>query len=397
MKETLNPVRISTIVLLLTAVTSVWFPVPTEGQELPLKVELPPPAPGPCGAEALLSALERTPSAEEEREAQALLSEANQAAILGEDERARTLLREAAELDPTSSEIAYRLGRLLEAVGSEDSALLEYCRYLLLDPEGSDVDDVETRVEAIAGPDEDELPAIARVAFQQGLTAFDEERFEAAVLHFSRALVELPGWADAYYNRGVAQIGDGRVGAGVADLERYLELSPDAADRARVEARMLELAPTPVAQYSPGTALVTGLIFPGMGHFYSGRPGMGMLVLAGAGAGIGAALLYSEVEVRCRVPPIDGECPAGQVDERVESRPLLVPGLATAGVITVVGAIHAFRGARSNRSGMALRPDGGVEVVVDPLSGPNWSSALEFVPRGVRGDSGVQAGFRVRF
>ena len=372
-------------------------PTTLEGQSLPLKVELPSPSPGPCGPEELLLVLETEPTSEDRREAQSLLADANQAAILGEDERARSLLREAAALDPTSSEIAYRLGRLLEAVGDTEPALLEFCRYLLLDPEGADADDVEMRIEAIAGPDEDEFPGIARAAFQQGIIAAEEGRFEEAVLRFSRALVEVPVWADAYYNRGVAQIGDGRVGAGVADLERYLELAPEAPDRERVEARMEALSPAPVTRYRAGTALVAGMVFPGMGHFYSGRAGMGTLVLTGAAAGVGAALLYTEVEIRCLVPPIDGECPAGQVDERIESRPLLVPGLAAAGVITVVGAIHAFRGVRTGSDGVALRPDGTLVVGIDRFGGHGWTSALELRPRGPGGEAGATAGFRIHF
>jgi hypothetical protein len=367
-------------------------------QELPPKVELPPPAPGPCEAEALLAFFEEEISDADRERARGLLSEANQAAILGDDGSALELLREAAELDPEDPEIAYRLGRLLEGADEVPAAIREYCRYLLLAPEGSDAEEVDARVEALAGPEEDEIPAVARVAFQQGVTALEGSSYEEAVLHFSRALVELPNWPEAHYNRGLAYLGDGRTGAAESDLERYLELLPDASDRALVEVRLERLAPQAPTR-SAGTALLTGMVFPGMGHFYLGSNRAGLLVLAGAGAAAATGVLYTEVTERCRVPAVDGSCPAGEVASREVERALLVPGLAVAGAVTLVGAIHAFRRAgRSGEGSIALTPDSrGVLVGLDVVGLGSGAAALELSTPPPGRLQRIRAGLRVRF
>lgn len=374
-------------------------PAQAEAQDLPLKRELPPSAPGPCGSDELLARLEVEPTAAERDRAADLLAEANQAAILGDDARAGELLAEAAALDPGSAEIAYRLGRLLEGDGRDAEAVGEYCRYLLLEPEGADAEDVSDRIERLAVPEEDEIPGLARAAFQQGIQAVDAAQFEDAVLHFSRAIVELPRWPEAHYNRGVAHLRDGRMGAGIADLEIYLEFEPEAPDRDRIEDRIRELDPPSERSYSPGTALATGLLIPGMGHFYSGRTGTGLLVLAGAGAGVATGLLYTEVEIRCLVPLQGGECPADQVSEEVEERPLLVPGLAAAAAIGVLGAIHAWRGIRSDADRVAAGPEGGIRVGLFGAPDRPWRVDFEVAPSRSGGvlPGGITTGVRIRF
>jgi tetratricopeptide (TPR) repeat protein len=354
---------------------------------LPLKVELPPPAPGPCEASELLALVERPVTDAARAGARSLMNEANQAALLGDDTRTRALLREAAELDPTNTEVAYRLGRLLEAAGEEGAALLEYCRVLLVDPDGPDGEEARERIQELAVVEEDPIPGIARVAFQQGVGAVQAQRYDDAVLHFSRALVELPGWPDGYYNRGIAHHGQGRVSAALGDFERYLELAPAAPDRDRVARHIAALAPSaPASGPNPGTVLLTGILFPGMGHFVSDRPGMGLLVLAGAGGAAAAAVFYTEVEVSCLVPAVDGVCPPGQVDRRTERRPLFYPGAAAAGAITILGAVHAWSGARGRRARASVGGDGALEfrLGATPEGGPRgqraWAGALFVAP-----------------
>jgi tetratricopeptide (TPR) repeat protein len=403
LRRVLGPVAKFVVGLVLGLIAGMAAPQEGWAQQhpLPLKVDVPPAAPGPCEVDQLVTILEQPASADARAQARERLTEANQAALLGEDDRARLLLRQAAGFDPTNAEVAYRLARLLEAVGERDAAVLEFCRVSLVDPDGPDTPDARGRIEALAGRDEGQVPGIARVAFQRGVSAVREARFEDAVLHFSRALVEAPTWPDAHYNRALAHLGAGRTGAGVADLDRYLELSPDAPDGARVRAQRSTLAPTPGPIYSPRTTLVSGLVLPGMGHFYSGRPTTGLLVLAAAGAGVGLGLGYVDAKVTCLVPPIDGVCPVGQVDTRTESRPLLVPGLLAAGVATVVGAIHAYRSVRApsvgdwgtpdpRRAGsVGLRPDGTVAVGVGALRGGTWSASLELGSAGRTTPPGV--------
>jgi tetratricopeptide (TPR) repeat protein len=308
-----------------------------EVQELPLKRELPP---GSCEARPSGVTSAEAPLEEDRREAERLSSEANRAAILGDREGALDLLRQAAGLDPRSPEIAYRLGRALEDAGYTQEALTQLCRYLALDPEGPDAGDVRDRTDRMT------LSSSARAAFEAGIAAFDDGAFEAAARHFSRAIEEEPDWDDAHFNRGMAYLRAGRLSAGAEDLEWYLDTDPGTGDREVVRALLGRIAPALRPSYSPAVALTTGLLIPGMGQFYAGRPGLGALVLPTAGASAGMGLTYRRVEVDCLEIPTDGECPPDQVAERRVERPLRTPGLLGAAAATLFGAIHAFRGAR---------------------------------------------------
>ena len=258
--------RIASIIGLTTAALAAHCVADVRGQELPLKTDLPPLPSNACEARGYVFQAESAPPAEAAAEAQRLTAEANQAAILGDVQRARSLLGEAAALDRTSSAISYVFGRQLEAGGEQEAALSEYCRFLGIDPDAAEVDDVEARIERIgtevgalgAGP--------GRTALEDGIRTFELGDFDEAVLDFSRALVERPDWDQAHFNRAVAYLSSGRDAAGVADLEFYLEVAPDAEDRAEIEALLDEIGP--LAEYSPSTALVSGLFIPGMGHFY---------------------------------------------------------------------------------------------------------------------------------
>jgi tetratricopeptide (TPR) repeat protein len=382
--------------MLLAAVCVLSAPA-LEAQEissdLPLKRELPPPPPAPCDPWADVAAPDGQVPAEDRREAERLLAEANRAALLGERERAGEFLRRAQGLDPASAAVAYRLGRVLEEEGDDEAALEAFCRYLALEPDGQDVEDARMRTERLSPREEDPVSPAARSAFDQGVAAFDAGDLDAAARHFSRALVEEPGLDDAHYNRGVTYLRMGRIGAGAADLEWYLEANPRAPDRGRVEAQLAAVAPALEPSYSAGTALATGLLVPGMGHFYSGRPGTGFLVLATATTGVAVGLLHTNVEVECLSVPADGQCPPGDVLARHEDRPFLVPGVAAAAAATVIGAIHAFRGVRTDEAALAAS---GRTVRLDVRSGgPTPFVSLEPLPRWEGG--GARASLGIRF
>jgi thioredoxin-like negative regulator of GroEL len=330
-------------------------------QELPPRTQMPPGLTDPCEDGPVSERLRLPIGGSNPEEAQSRLSEAGEAAIQGEDDRARSLLQEASLLDPTSPEVAYRLGRILETTGEVNRATLEYCTYLALEPQGPDAPEVRNRLQALV-PRDSAVPSLALEAYREGLQALQAGSFGDAAQHFSRALAESPGWADAHYNRALAYLGEERTVAAASDLERYLEFNPEASDRTLVEARLRALAPrAPVTGPSPSVAFATGLLLPGMGHVYTGRPGRGILILAATVFAAGAGALYEEVDVRCRVPPVGGTCPSDQVAGEVRRRPYLVPGLAAAGAIGVAGAIHAWTTARSDRA-VSRTSSGGVEL-----------------------------------
>jgi tetratricopeptide (TPR) repeat protein len=394
----MGPTNIRGVVLLVVGI--LMSGTGLAGQEvfggLPLKRELPPPPPGACDGVELRGPAAADVLEADRREAERLLAEANRAALLGERETTRTLLREAAALNPASAAVVYRLGRILEDTGEDAEAVDAFCRYLALDPGGADAGDASDRVDRLFSGEEDSLPAGARSAFAEGVAAVDGGDLEAAARHFSRALVEHPRWDLAHYNRGVVYLRMGRAGAGVADLEWYLESNPGAPDGDRVRDELVALAPAVERRYSPSTALATGLLVPGMGHFYSGRPGTGFLILATATASAAVGVLHTDVEVRCRSIPVDGECPPGDVLERREDRPFLVPGLAAAAVTTVAGAIHAFRGVRSTET--ALAGTGNVGQWRGSAMGESGVTPfLSVTPLSPAEGGGARAAFGIRF
>jgi tetratricopeptide (TPR) repeat protein len=330
------------------------------------------------------------PSEEDRAQAASLAQEAGQAVILGDRERARTLLAGAAALDPTNTDIALRLARLDEETDRTEAARIGFCRVLLLAPDGPDRDEAEERARALTPEPPELIPAPARAAFGEGLRHLDAERFTEAVREFTRALVEFPEWAPAYHNRGLALVGDGRTQAARLDLERYLELEPGSPRRAAIEAAFPEDVPVEAeARYSSATTFLVGAVLPGMGHFYTDRPGRGLLVVAGAGGAAAAGVLFTRLEVEClSIPGPDG-CPEGDILEERETRPYLGAGLGAAAAITLGGALHAVltrpRGSGGSGDGSSAMfrtgPAGPFESAslrAEPARGPNFG-AVRFV------------------
>ena len=362
---------------------------------LPLKRDLPPLPSNACEAREFSFPAVTPASDEAAADAQRLASDASQAAILGQYDQARSLLSDATSRDPSSTSVSYALGRLLEDGGDQEAALREYCRFLTLGGEPSELREVEGRVENVGRALGVFGAEAARTALAAGIDAFDRGDYDEAVRNFSSALIELPDWDQAHFNRAVAYLRSGRQDAGVADLEWYLEISPAAADRLAVEAQLAALEPPAEAVYNPRTALVTGLVLPGMGHFYTGRPAYGILLLGTAGASAGFGLLYKKVEVECLSPPVNGECPIEDQLSRKETRPYLIPGLATAGAITIFGAINAYRGARIGP--VQLSRNGGIQSAIPQLTLGESVPVFRVEPRVSREGSALRAELEVRF
>lgn len=91
---------------------------------------------------------------------------------------------------------------------------------------------------------------------------------------------------------------------------------------------------------NPWAAVGLGLLVPGAGEFYVGRPMRGAAILGLAGGAAAAGLLLTRVEVTCRIPTA-GDCPPDDVLRENATRPYLGVGLATAAVLTLLGAIDA--------------------------------------------------------
>jgi tetratricopeptide (TPR) repeat protein len=279
--------------------------------------------------------------------------------ILGDLPQAAALLDRAAELDPTSPELAYRRARVLEQMAEPVAAVSEYCRALSLSPEGR-VNDATIRLEALLDEQRAALPAEAITALNSGLAATDRGAMSDALTSFQRAAERAPEWATAQYNWGVALAGRGRGSEAVVALLRYLELSPGAPDAIAVSRRVGQLqraavaAPSPNVAVavgpSPGVAVALGLLVPGMGQFYVRRPLGGLVVLSLAGGAVAAGLFVTEVSVRCLTSVPAGErCPEDEVVARETSQPYLQLAIGAAAAAGLIGALEAFFDARQRR------------------------------------------------
>jgi hypothetical protein len=122
-----------------------------------------------------------------------------------------------------------------------------------------------------------------------------------------------------------------------------------------------ESAQGPVAVYNPGQALAMGLVVPGLGQFYTGRPVRGVLALGVAGGALAAGLLTERLEVDCRSVPVNDSCPPADVLDERTRRPYLAPAIAVAAGVGLISAIDAFVTARNAnaRAATTLDPAGG--------------------------------------
>ncbi len=278
-------------VLCVGALLSVfgWSTLPSKvsGQALPFHRDYPGSGPYQCLPIGPLT--EPTPA--EQTQALQLASTADQAMILGDLERARALLARATELDPASTQLAYRHARVLEDLGQTGSAMDEFCRVLAGDAGADGVQDAQQRLEDMVAANRMAIPTPAVEAFELGLVMVDDGLIEGAAESFRVAAEEGPEWADAAYNRGAALARLGQGAEAVANFQRYLELRPEAPDAIAVSQRIGQLEGVSVLDIaSPSTVLTLGTFLPGMGQFYSGRPvgGLTVLTLAGSAAAVRA-------------------------------------------------------------------------------------------------------------
>lgn len=339
---------------------------------LQLQRDYPGSAPFVCPTPSTVS----EPSPQQQTQASQLASEADNAVILGEYERAQELLGQASELDPTAADVAYSHARVLETLGRTEESMLEYCRTIALDADAASLEDAQTRLDALDEELRASITPTARERFADGLAHANTGRYPEAVAAFTDALEELPDWPEALYNRGVVLERMGLIQESLADYRRYLELRPEEVDpqMARVAQHIgmlegIESVPTP----SPGNTLALGMLFPGMGQYYSGRGVSGSVFLGTAVTAVTVGLAYKEVTVRCLSDVSGGaDCPPEDVVDETPERPLLAPALGVAGAVTLVAAVEAWIRARQARAEQER------EAESDPggfgFSGPSVSS-----------------------
>jgi tetratricopeptide (TPR) repeat protein len=337
--------------LVAAVLTATSVPLRSEGQQLAAKRALSPASTLPCPAPvAGAAALPRNDSPDVRR----LVALGHEAAIVGDHRQARDLFIDAARLSPGDERIAYQLGRAYEELGQKADAIREYCRFLTLAPQAGDAPDVRARVTSLAAP-AGQAPGNdpASSAFRAAVAHLDQRRWREAADGFSRVIQLLPRAAEAYYDRGVALSALDQRDAAVRDFEQYLALRPAAEDQARVRAQIDGMRRP---AWSTGTALVTGLLLPGLGQVYTSRPWVGVGVAAVAGTSLFVAL-QSKVEPKVRRYPGDpsGFPPPYTDTITVTKYPYYAVGLAAFATLTIGAAFEAARYARRSREGVVSR------------------------------------------
>ncbi len=292
-----------------------------------------------CTGVALPAAARRDPAA-----ARAEAARARELALVGERAGARDAFARAAALDPADPQLAYDLARAAEESGDRATAATALCRYLLLAPSGREVAEVRTRLSRVASAAPDPGDAAARAAFQRGVDALEARRYEAAVSAFDEVLRRVPSAPEATYDRGLARLALGDDAAAAGDLAAYVASPSAGPDRAQV-LRAVEALRQP--RWSVGGALGRGLVVPGFGQLYTGRPVQGLVVLAAAATGVGMAMVERRSVETVQYLDQFGNPYTSSVP-RVE-HPYRVTGLAGAGVVALAGAAEAAWFARSNR------------------------------------------------
>jgi len=331
-------------------------------EELQLQRDYPGSEPFVCPAPSTSA----EPSDQQRAQAGQLASDADNAVVLGDYTRAEQLFAQALELDPTSADVSYGHARVLENLRRPQDAMLAYCRAIAQGSDDVEVQDARTRLDALDEALRARISPNARRHFADGLTRADARFYDQAVVAFTDALSLLPDWPEALYNRAVVLERMGLTERSLADYRSYLQLSPDAVDpRVSLVAQrigMLEsLDAIPTA--SPGNALAFGVLFPGMGQYYTGRNRTGTIVLGAAIGAVAAGLAYKKVTVRClNAVAGSSDCPPSDVVDESTERPLLGPALGVAAAVTVGSAVEAWIRARQRRQeqeGRATgRPDG---------------------------------------
>lgn len=342
---------------------------PVAAQRLAPKRTLAASGPAGCSAFPAPVSVVATPPTDDP-ETRRLIEEGQEAALQGEHASAREAFTKALARAPGQARVAYYLARTEEALGDTAAAVREYCRYLALAAGAPDAGDVRERigrlvpVAALARLDQ------ARASFRSGLALLERRAFRAADSVFGAVNEVLPGTPEVFFNRALARTGMGARTAAVDDLERYLELTPLAADRAEVRAAMLRLQER---VFSPGRAFGAGIAFPGMGQMSTGRPVLGVVVLGAVGTAVTLGLTKHETtEERTFTDPFGNP----YVDRlpRVERKNLAVAAGAAAAV-WLGAAVEAMLFARHSRaSGESLidlgdAPSQGTGLVVAPASG----------------------------
>jgi len=328
----------------------------------------------------------RATSPTADAESRQLIDQAQDAALQGDHATARDAFAKAATLVPGNARVAYYLGRELESLDDNSSAVREYCRYLALSPSAPDGDEVRGRIVRLTPASELARVDEARANFRSGVALLQRRQYLAADSAFGSVSRQVPAAPEPYYNRALSRAARGDRTPAMQDFERYLELAPQATDLVQVRGSMARL---PDRVYGPGQALGSGMLFPGMGQMSTGRPVLGVVALGAVAGAVVLALSSKDEVVTERFTDPFGNPYTDSLTRT--TRPLAAAGLAAAGVVWLGAAWEAASYARRSRSraeSIIARHEGsGAVLAVSALPRRRMGLAVAFaLPRLQRSD-----------
>jgi tetratricopeptide (TPR) repeat protein len=304
-------------------------------QQLPLKTAIPPGEALICG-EAVGEASPPAPVQGDADGAVRLVNAATQTMLLGDLDGALEFLDHALHLDPAAADAVYLKARIFQRQEAPDSAAAALCQFLRIDPVGPSAQEARQRLDAAR---DEGVGRELLDAYRNALELERQGHLVEAEAALSRFVAERPAAAVAVYNRAVVRLALGQDDGAHSDLRRYLALEPDAPDASQVW-RVLGPGPSASVAWRPGTAFITGVLLPGGGQFYTGRPLVGAAITTLAGGALAAGILSERTTIRCR----DAQatvCAEDWIASRDTERPWLLPAVGAAMGLALGAAMEA--------------------------------------------------------
>lgn len=301
------------------------------------------------------------PTPQQQAHAQELASAARQAVVLGNLGRARNLLVRAAQSDPTAPSVRYYLARVLDDQGDREQALAEYCRTLDLGAPRDEAVFARERMRALTDPEGLQVrdDAIADDARIPDDPIADEARIPDDSIAEDLRISDDSTAEDL-------RISDGAIGPSRST-------GPLRTRSARGGA-------------SPTVALALGMLVPGLGQYYSGRPVRGGVVASLAVGALASGFFVQKRSIGCLDPAGagGGGCLPDDIARVKVSRPYLTAGIAVAGGVALLGALDAYFGARERREVQTFTEARGPQVEGPSISSRDGVAEISFFTIRVR-------------
>lgn len=130
---------------------------------------------------------------------------------------------------------------------------------------------------------------------------------------------------------------------------------------------------------NPTAAFTLGMLVPGLGQYYAGKPVRGAVVASLAMGALVSGVFVQKRSVACLEPVgPGGSCLPDDIVQVNMSRPYLATGVAIAGTVALLGALDAYLGAREQREARTFTEARGPHVEGPSISSRDGIAELSF-------------------